>query len=123
MQAGALEGKRVLIAEDCWHIAFALKMTLESEGARVIGPAASLKKARRLLEDDEVDVALVDVNLRGELAYPLLEALAARGVKSVVLSGYQDLSGLGHNTVAVLGKPVQPTQLLRAMRRAVVGTA
>lgn len=119
MQAEVLEGKRVLIAEDSWHIAFALKTTLEVEGAVVVGPAATLGQAQSLLAEREVDVALVDVNLRGEMAHPLLDALGARGIKVIVLSGYRNIPDLDTRTVAVLGKPVQTDRLLAAMRTAV----
>ena len=119
MQAGILEGKCVLVVEDSWHISAALKMTLEAEGVRVVGPAPTVRKARLLLDEAEVDAALVDMNLRGELCHPLLEALEARGINSVVLSGYRNVSGLGAHTVAVLAKPVESDRLLDAMQRAV----
>lgn len=114
----ALEHKRVLIAEDSWHIARALQMTVESEGAEVIGPVPTVARACALLADDDVDLALVDIDLRGEMAYPLIEALTARGIRSVVISGYRSLRDLEADTVTVLGKPVQPDVLLGAMRRA-----
>ena len=125
MGADAFKGKRVLIAEDSWHVAQALKMTVEAEGAEVVGPAPTVERACRLLAEGEVDVALVDVNLRDQMAWPLLDALADRGIKSVVLSGYQKKDGngdYGRTTVAVLGKPVQPDGLIKAMRRAFRGT-
>ena len=121
MHGGALAGKRVLIAEDSWHVAHALRLTVEGEGAEVVGPVPTLKRAFGLLAGeggDDIDLALVDMNLREELAFPLLEALGARGVKCVVLSGYRNLGELDDNAVAVLGKPVQPDGLIRAMRKA-----
>ncbi len=116
MNDGALRGKRVLIAEDSWHVAHALKLTVEGEGGEVVGPTPTVARACRLLAEGEVDLALVDVDLRGEMAYPLLEALAARGIRAVVLSGYGDAAKLDREAVMVLGKPVQPDGLLRAMR-------
>ena len=118
MQTDDLAGKRILIAEDAWHIACSLKMTLEVEGVEVIGPAATVARACRLLTKEDLDLALVDFNLRGEMAYPLLDALVARGIKSVVLSGYRDISGLDAAMVTFLGKPVRPSRLLGAMRSA-----
>lgn len=117
MTEGVLEGKRVLIAEDSWHVAHALRMTVESEGGEVVGPSPTVARACRLLAEGQVDLALVDVDLRGEMAYPLLEALAARGIRAVVLSGYGDRVKLDCEAVLVLGKPVQPDRLVRAMRK------
>lgn len=123
METGALDGKRVLIAEDSWHVAYALKMTVEGEGAEVLGPAPTVTRACNLLAENEVDLALVDVNLRDETAHPLIEALAARGIKAVVLSGYARPGDFDARMVAVLGKPVQPDRLLAAMRTALSGRA
>lgn len=120
METGALKGKRVLIAEDSWHLAHALKMTVESEGAEVVGPVPTVKRACDLMADSEVDLALVDVNLRDETAHPLIEALVARGIKVLVLSGYARAGDFDESAVAVLGKPVQPERLLAAMRRALL---
>ena len=121
MEADTFTGRRVLIAEDSWHVAQSLKMTVEAEGAEVVGPVPTVDRACRLLAETDVDLALVDVNLRDQMAWPLLEALADRGVRSVVLSGYRQNSedlDYGGMTVAVLGKPVQPQGLIRAMRSA-----
>ncbi len=118
MQAGALEGKRVLIAEDCWHIAFSLKTVLEGEGVAVVGPAATVARSCRLLAAEAIDLALVDFNLRGEMAWPLLDGLAARGIRCIVVSGYRNIAGLDETMVTQLGKPVRPGRLLGAMRSA-----
>ena len=120
MTEGVLTGKKVLIAEDSWHVANALRMTVEGEGGEVVGPSPTVARACRLLDEGEVDLALVDLDLRGEMAYPLLEALAARGIRAVVLSGYGNGPRLDRESVTVLGKPVQPDGLVRAMRRALV---
>lgn len=116
------EGKKILIAEDSWHIAHALKIMVEGEGAEVLGPVPTVSRACRLLDESEIDLALVDFNLRDETAFPLIEALIARGVKCIVLSGYRNLGGLDGSVVAVLGKPVQPEVLLRAVGQALSET-
>ena len=123
MKAGNLEGKRILIAEDSWHVAHALKLTVEGEGGEVVGPVPTVTRACDLLARSAVDLAIVDLNLRDETAHPLIEALAARGIKAVLMSGYARPGDFDASEVKVLGKPVEPRKLLATMRRALSGRA
>ena len=60
-----LTGKRILIVEDEYFIAADLKRALAEAGAIVVGPAGTLASAQALVDDD-IDLALLDVNLDGE---------------------------------------------------------
>ena len=92
--AGAQQGEaelrdlRVLVVEDSWHVAHALKTLLEELGVSVAGPAATLDEAERLLAARTPDVAIVDINLKGEMAYGLIDHLNDIGARVVVISGY-----------------------------------
>jgi DNA-binding response OmpR family regulator len=82
-------GLRVLIAEDEYLLADDLRRELEAAGARVLGPVPSVAMALDLLQaPDAPDVAVLDVNLGGEHVYPVAEALRARGVPFVFVTGY-----------------------------------
>ena len=70
----SLEGVRVLVVEDTWHVAKALKSALEQFGMDISGPAATTAEARRLMVEQMPLVAVVDVNLKGEMAGGLIEA-------------------------------------------------
>jgi CheY-like chemotaxis protein len=84
-----LEGRHVLVVEDEYYIAADMVDALEEHGAHVIGPAASIADAIHLVEQTEhLDGAVVDLNLRGELAFPVARALAARHVPFVFATGY-----------------------------------
>src|SRR5436853_2946704 len=74
----SLEGVRVLVVEDTWHVAKALKAALEQVGMDVSGPAATTVEARRLIADHMPRVAVVDVNLKHEMASGLIEELHDR---------------------------------------------
>ena len=66
-------------------------------------------------------MALLDVNLRGELVTPVAEALRARGVPFVLTSAY-DRAQLTAEVLAgapSVGKPVNVRRLLAALARAV----
>ena len=67
-EASVLSGVSVLIVEDSWHVAKAMRSALEDLGMRVVGPVATTEDARRLVAEQKPKLALVDVNLKTELA-------------------------------------------------------
>ena len=83
-----LKGVHVLVVEDTWHVAKALKSALELVGMRVSGPAATTADAKRLVAAQVPAVAVVDVNLKREMACGLIDDLHEQGVRVVVVSGY-----------------------------------
>jgi CheY-like chemotaxis protein len=86
--AEKLSGQHVLIVEDEYFLAQDLVDHFEEIGVQVLGPAASVSEALRLLESAEVQGAVLDVNLRGERVYPVADALRQRHVPFVFASGY-----------------------------------
>jgi len=85
---GPLAGRRVLIVEDRYLIASEIAEDVRGLGAEVAGPCATVAQATELVAREEVDAALLDVNLDGELVFPLADLLAAKGVPIVFLTGY-----------------------------------
>jgi hypothetical protein len=67
-EASILNGVTVLLVEDSWHVAKAMKSAPEQRGMHVVGPAANTNQARRLAAGERPKLALVDVNLKTELA-------------------------------------------------------
>jgi CheY-like chemotaxis protein len=116
--ASELKGLRVLVVEDSWHVANALKSLLEELGVDVAGPAATLQDAERLLEAGEPQVAVVDINLKGEMAYGLIDSLHGRGVRVVVISGYAVPQIAQGKVAAILQKPFSAKSLLAILRQA-----
>jgi CheY-like chemotaxis protein len=86
--AEKLSGQHVLIVEDEYFLAQDLVDYFEEIGVQVLGPAASVSEALRLLESAEVQGAILDVNLRGERVYPVADVLRQRHVPFVFASGY-----------------------------------
>ena len=90
----SLASRRILVVEDEYLIADDLAELIGAAGAEVIGPAASLPKAMRLLEQGaQPDAAVLDINLRGIDVFPLAEQLAKQAVPMIFLTGY------GANTI------------------------
>jgi DNA-binding response OmpR family regulator len=116
----SLEGVRVLVVEDAWHVAKALKSALEQVGMNVSGPAATTAEAKRLIAEHMPRLAVVDVNLKREMASGLIEELHDQGVSVVVISGYA-LPPISTDKFAVLlQKPFSGSELLSVLRRVVV---
>jgi DNA-binding response OmpR family regulator len=112
-----LQGLRVLVVEDGWQVADALKLSLEQRGMVVSGPAATAREAQCLATECRPSLAIVDVNLQGEMAYELMDWLHDRGIQVVVISGYEDLPGSLGKFAAILHKPFTEMTLLTTLQR------
>lgn len=65
-----------------------------------------------MIDAEAIDVAVLDVNLNGQLSYPIADALAARGVPFVFSTGYdKDRMLDGYKTFPVLQKPFHQSEL------------
>lgn len=76
-----LSGISVLVVEDNVLVGDLFRMHLQSHGARVLGPATSVGAAFALLDRSaaEIDVAVLDVDLNGELVTPIAQRLMVTG--------------------------------------------
>jgi DNA-binding response OmpR family regulator len=83
-----LQDMAILVVEDEPMIAAMLDDLLTDLGCRVMGPALNLVQAQGLLDKETCDAAIVDLNLNGTMAHPLIETLRARGVPVIVATGY-----------------------------------
>jgi CheY-like chemotaxis protein len=85
-----LLGLKILLVEDEYLVASDLADALGDLGARVIGPAGTVRDALSLIEKEErhLDAAVLDINLRDERIYPVADELQAAGVPFVFTTGY-----------------------------------
>jgi CheY-like chemotaxis protein len=90
MSESGLEGRRVLIVEDSPVVGPFTADLLEELGCVALGPAPTFAAARKLIAGGDFDVAVVDVHIRGERAFPLCETLEEQGIPFVLTSGYGD---------------------------------
>ena len=116
-----LAGRRVLVVEDEYLLASDLADALEDEAAEVIGPAPSVSRAMALIDGrSEIHLCLLDINLGGELVYPVADALVERGVPFLFVTGY-DARAIPPRFEGVrrLEKPVRVAEVLRAAAGAI----
>ncbi len=114
-----LHGRRILIVEDEALIALDLESALLGVGCLVFGPMAGLAEALQRIDEEPFDAALLDVNLSGELIFPLAELLAQRGIPFVFLTGYADaIIPERFRERPVCRKPCDPRRPMQALRTA-----
>jgi CheY-like chemotaxis protein len=119
--APLLEGRRVLVIEDEYYLADDIARLLRKIGAEVIGPVGEVDDALQLVRDgDAVDIALLDINLRGEMIFPVADELRRRQIPFIFTSGYER-SPLppDYDDVPLLEKPLDDRAVQMALRRLV----
>jgi CheY-like chemotaxis protein len=114
--AGTLKDRRILIVEDETMIAMLLEEMLADLGCIVVGPARDVAMALEAVNTEQIDCAILDLNLRGERADPVADALVARGVPFIFATGYGE-SGIDprFKNAPVLQKPYEFAKLTRTL--------
>ncbi len=103
---------RVMVVEDELLVAMLIEETLRDHGYDVVGPFTNLPDAIAAAGREVADIALLDVNLRGQRVYPVAELLEARGIPFLLLSGYgSDAVPSEHAHWAACSKPFLPKDL------------
>jgi DNA-binding response OmpR family regulator len=111
-----LVGKRVLIVEDEMLVALLIEDFLIDFGCSTLGPCGSLANALVAARNEMFDLAVLDVNLAGEMVYPVVEALEERHIPFLFLSGYGDEAiPAGHGEWKVCAKPFRGDDLATMM--------
>ena len=115
-----LRGLKVLVVEDLFLLGETIRDHLESCGCEVVGPAASLQRALELAIGTSLDGAVLDINLDGELSFPVAACLEASGVPFVFLTGYDDPSIVPaeFRSLPHLTKPCDYAELTAALANA-----
>jgi DNA-binding NtrC family response regulator len=113
-----LPGARVLLVEDELLVSWVAQDMLTDQGCVVLGPAASVHRALATIQAEAIDAAVLDINLDGELSYPVADALSALGVPYVFVTGYyRDRIPDAYRSIPVLQKPLRQSELGEAVAR------
>jgi len=81
-------GRRILLVEDEPMVGMFMYDLLEGMGLEPSAPIGRLAEAMKVAETQEFDGAILDINIHGELVYPLAELLAAKSVPVIFVTGY-----------------------------------
>jgi CheY-like chemotaxis protein len=89
LKARPLEGRRVLVIEDEYFLDDDIVGALTALGARIVGPYGDFEEAAQIVDRDvAIDAAVMDVNLRDQMVFPLARLLRSRQVPLVFTTGY-----------------------------------
>ncbi|HZL59027.1 MAG TPA: response regulator [Stellaceae bacterium] len=115
-----LAGLTVLIVEDESIISFLVEDMLKDIGCTTVLHASGVAEALALLAAQPPDAAVLDVNLAGEMVFPVAERLQASGIPFIFTTGY-GLKGMPPNwaLLPVVQKPFKRETLTAALASAV----
>lgn len=80
--------RRILVIEDEMLISMLLEDMLADLGHEVAGVVPRLNEAMTAAQGDGFDLAILDVHLHGQAAYPVADVLIERGRPFVFATGY-----------------------------------
>jgi DNA-binding response OmpR family regulator len=113
-----LRGLRVLVVEDEFLIAHDISRILHSEGCEVLGPVPVVSAAEEIVMRGALDGAVLDVNLRGDLVFPLAQKLLVRRVPILFTTGYdRDNLPEAFSGCPMLQKPFRARRLRELARQ------
>jgi DNA-binding NtrC family response regulator len=112
-----LQGCRVLVVEDEYLLADDISHALAKAGAEVLGPFPSVEEATSFISSGVgIDAAVLDVNLRGDMIFPVADALAKRGIPFAFATGYDRWALPERFTSAPrIEKPFQASKIATAL--------
>jgi CheY-like chemotaxis protein len=110
---------QVLLVEDEALVSLLIQETLTDLGCEIVGPATTVAAAIAVLDAKHIDVALVDLALKGELCLPVADALVDKGIPFAFVTGYgaEMLRGTRHAEAPVLSKPFTLAALTNFVRQ------
>lgn len=113
----ALAGKRLLLVEDDYYVATELMQLLASTGMTVIGPAPDVEGAFELVAvTPDLDGAVLDINLAGDMVFPVADELERLGVPFIFATAYDpEIVPARHADKIVLRKPMDEEGLATAL--------
>jgi len=80
-------GKRAMVVEDDALVALVLSEYLDDLGIVTVGAYRDLNQAPAAAISEPLDFALLDVVIRGDLVFPVADALSVRGIPYAFMTG------------------------------------
>jgi CheY-like chemotaxis protein len=110
--------RRVLLVEDEVMVAMYVEDVLTELGCSVVGLGTNLNQALAHAQSAEFDFAVLDINLGGELSFPVADILRQRKIPFLFISGYTS-AGIAdeYRNELRLRKPFRTAELARAISR------
>ena len=107
---------KLLVVEDDAMIGMLLADMLCELGYTVAAEAASIDEALEAARKTDFDLAILDADLQGRSVSPIADALVARDIRFVFVTGYGDHGLPAYRDRPTLRKPFQMDALKRALQ-------
>ncbi|MGV3550543.1 response regulator [Rhizobium sp.] len=103
---------RILVVEDEMLVAMMVEDMVADLGHLVVASAMRLETALAAAGQEDIDLAILDINLAGKQSFPVADRLRERGIAFIFASGY-GAAGLidAYRGAPVLQKPFEMAQL------------
>ncbi|WP_162176900.1 response regulator [Hyphomonas chukchiensis] len=110
---------QILIVEDEILIAMDLEDMVAEMGGAAVASAHTIQAAMKLAESIEADAAILDVDVAGQLVFPVADILAARGIPFLFNTGHsaEDILRSRYQSAPICRKPTLPRQLKTALKQ------
>jgi DNA-binding response OmpR family regulator len=116
--SNALKGKRILVVEDDFYLASDEASALKEAGAEVVDLTGDSEHARKVIDSEQIDCALVDINLGNGPGFETARALRARKIPFQFTTGYDSATiPAEFSEVVRVEKPFEQKALLTALQR------
>ena len=90
--AAMKSASKILLVEDESLVLMLLEDMLVEMGHSIVGAASELDEAIELAKNAAYDVAIIDINLKGQRTFPVAEIVLERGLKLIFSTGYGESS-------------------------------
>jgi CheY-like chemotaxis protein len=112
---------RILVVEDEVVVAIGLEGMLAELGHEVVATAGRLDRALAAARKGDFDLAILDLNIRGQDTYAVAEVVTGRGIPLIFATGYESTRlRPPYGDGFVLQKPYMQSEL-REMIAAAIG--
>lgn len=117
MTATPSDALRFMIVDDEMIIALDLESMLQDLGHTVVETVNRLDRGMELAKTSDIDMAILDINVRGQLSFPIAQILRNRRVPFIFASGYGERGLIeGFRDELVLTKPYDTESLRRILQ-------
>ena len=109
---------RILLAEDDVMVAIDLAAELEAAGMVIAGITGSVSGALVLIEQNELDFAVLNISLQDGESYPAARQLLARGIPFAFLTSFETVEiDEGFRDIPLLKKPQTTGRIVEHLAR------
>ncbi len=115
--SGVAANRTALLVEDNAVLAMDMQDTLDRLGFASVETAGTIASALGLLAKNTYDLAVLDLNLRGEVSYDIADALLEKAIPFIFVTGYGSHFDMPPHlaNIGILSKPVNEASLSNAL--------